>query len=103
MVLSQVLETPADVIDGEILFSQADDLLAPIIFLLQLGGRSFGWGNEELPFGVLPELMTEDQEASGGVAESLGDFVFLMSQCGCQDMYLSTPNVDACLRPKKIG
>jgi hypothetical protein len=53
----------ADIIDGEVLFSQGYDLTPkPIRF--RSGLRSFCRRNEEGPIGLLPKLMTEDTEAS---------------------------------------
>jgi hypothetical protein len=63
----------ADIIDGEILFSQSDDRIpGPIGFGRRLG--SFLGGQEERAPRVLTELMREDPEASGGIGEAAGDF-----------------------------
>jgi len=61
----------ADVVDGEVLLAQGDDLFAEALFL---GGglRSFGRGEEELAFGVLAELVDQDAEAARGVAAAAG-------------------------------
>jgi hypothetical protein len=53
----------ADIIDGEVLLSQGDDLIPkPILF--GSGLRSFKRRHKEGPTGVLTKLMTEDAEAS---------------------------------------
>jgi hypothetical protein len=67
-------EETSDVVDGEILLSQSDNLLTDRVLL----GRSFGprfRGEEELPVKVMAKLVAEDTEASRGVAESLGRLV----------------------------
>ena len=63
-----------DVIDRQVLLAQSNHLVAQRV---TLGGTvwSFGGGQEELALGVGTELMTQDAETAGGVAEAAGDFV----------------------------
>ena len=70
-LLSLLLQGSADVVDGEVLFAQGDDLLAHAI----LGGMGAGCaarGEEEFQLRVLPQLVAEEAETAGGVAEALG-------------------------------
>ena len=62
----------ADVIDGEVLLAQGDD---PIAEWLRLGRglRSLGRGEEEVPPGVLTELVDKNTQAPWGVAEAARD------------------------------
>ena len=59
----------ADVVDGEVLLAQGDDVF-PEGFGLGCGVRSLGRGQEEVAAGILAELMDEDAEAARGVAEA---------------------------------
>jgi hypothetical protein len=59
---------PADVIDGEILFAQGDDLLAPGIAAGILSWRPAG-RKEKVPVGILAKLVTKDTETARGVAK----------------------------------
>ncbi len=61
----------ADVVDGEVLLAQGDDLL-PQPFLLA-GWSALAWGgDEEIAVGLTAELVDEDAEAPGRVAEASG-------------------------------
>jgi hypothetical protein len=72
--LSLLCEETSDVVDGEIMLSQSDNLLTDRVLL----GRFF-WarirGEEELPVIVMAKLVAEDTEASRGIAEALGHLV----------------------------
>ena len=64
-----------DVVDGEVALAQGDDQFADRI----AGGgeaRPGRGGLEEAPLlvGQVAELMTEDAEGAGGIAEAPGDF-----------------------------
>ncbi|MEK7755026.1 MAG: hypothetical protein AAB654_24075, partial [Acidobacteriota bacterium] len=61
----------ADVVDGEVLLAQGDDLISQA---LGLGGgfRSFGRGEEELPLRFLAELVGQNAKASRGVTAAAG-------------------------------
>jgi len=61
----------ADVIDGEVLFTKGDDLLANWIGLRRRL-RPLGRGQEERADRVVAESMDQDPEASWRVAKSLG-------------------------------
>src|SRR5262249_56897030 len=62
---------PADVVDGEVLLAEGDDLL-PQPFLLA-GRPALVWsGDEEVTVGPMSELMDEDAEAPRRVAEASG-------------------------------
>jgi hypothetical protein len=67
--LAEVAQRVADVVDGEVLFAQHDDLPAHRIGLLR-EARPRAWGEEELPLGVLAEGVAEHPKAAGGVAEA---------------------------------
>ena len=57
--------------DGEVLLAQGDDLL-PKPFLLA-GWPALAWGGgEEIAVGLAAELMDEDAETPGRVAEASG-------------------------------
>ena len=64
-----LLQRAADVIDGEVLFPQGNDLLA---YGVALGGRlwPFGWRKKELAVWVLTEAMHQDAKATWGIAET---------------------------------
>src|SRR5262249_54751982 len=62
---------PANVVDGEVLLPQGDDLL-PQAFLLARGSARPRGGGEEVPLGLSAELVDEDAEAAGGVTEASG-------------------------------
>ena len=66
-----LLQGLADIIDGQVLLPQMNDLL--LHDLGRLGPRARRLG-EELPGGVLAELMGQLVQAADGVTESSGDF-----------------------------
>jgi len=71
--LPTLLQDPADIIDGEILFTQGNDLLAKGLgFPRSLG--PFLRGKEEGAIGMLAKLRGEDAKASRGIPEATGDF-----------------------------
>jgi len=59
----------ADVVDGEVLFTEGDDAVAEGIGL-GCGLGSLGRSEEEVPWGTLAELVDEDAEAPRGVTEA---------------------------------
>ena len=59
----------ADVVDGEVLFTEGDDAVAEGIGL-GWGLGSLGRSEEEVPWGTLAELVDEDAEAPRGVTEA---------------------------------
>jgi hypothetical protein len=62
-------QSAADVVDGEVLLPEGDDLFSDAILLGS--GRSFGARREEeLPLGILAELMAQDPEAARSVAKA---------------------------------
>jgi hypothetical protein len=61
----------ADVIDGEILLAQGDNLL-PEALLLGGGVGTFGRREEEGPLRVVAELVGQDAEAAGRIAAATG-------------------------------
>ena len=64
-------QSTADVIDGEVLLSQGEDLLeARRIPLAGMGLPAIV--DEESPLGILAEAVDEDAEATGTVAEAPG-------------------------------
>ncbi len=71
--LPLVSQATADVIDGEVLFSEGDDEFAEGIGL-RCRLRSLGRGQEEGAVGILAELMDQDAKAAGGVTEAAGNF-----------------------------
>ena len=71
--LPLVGQVTADVIDGEVLFSQGDDEFAEGIDL-RCRLRSLGRGQEEGAMGILAELVDQDAKAAGGVTEAAGNF-----------------------------
>jgi len=71
-LLSALLQNPADVIDGQILLSQRDDLVPETVGL----GRSLRpllRGKEEGPIWMLTELVGQDAKASRRISEAAGD------------------------------
>jgi hypothetical protein len=71
-LLSALLQDPADVIDGQILLSQRDDLISETVGLRRSLGALLR-GKEEGPIWMLTELVGQDSEASRGIAEAAGD------------------------------
>ena len=62
-------QVAADVIDGKVLLTQRDDLIAEWIgFGCDLG--TLGRGQEEVASGILAKLMNKNTEASWGVTEA---------------------------------
>jgi hypothetical protein len=70
-LLPLLFQGPADVINGEVLLAQGDDRFPHPVLARTRAGRS-ARGEEEFQLGVLPQLVTEDAETTGGVAEPLG-------------------------------
>ncbi len=66
---SLVGQIAADVVDGEVLFTEGDDAVAEGIGL-GCGLGSLGRSEEEVPWGTLAELVDEDAEAPRGVTEA---------------------------------
>jgi hypothetical protein len=67
-----VFQGAADIVNGEILFPQSDDLIANRLFLLQGFLGYFASSEKEPPVRILPELMTEDPKTPRGVTETSG-------------------------------
>jgi hypothetical protein len=71
--LSTLFQDPADIIDGEILFSQDDDLIPDTVgFRRSL--RPLLREKEELTIWMLAELVGENAEASRGIPEAVRHF-----------------------------
>jgi hypothetical protein len=71
-LLPALFQDPADIIDGEILLSQRDDLLSDTArFRRSL--RSLLRGKKEGASWMLAELMGKDTEAPRGIPEAVGD------------------------------
>ena len=66
-----LLEGLADIIDGLVLLAESNDLLLYGFRRLGPWTRCFG---EELPRGIVAELMCQLMQAAHGIAESCGDF-----------------------------
>jgi hypothetical protein len=73
-LVPRVLKDLVDVVDGQVLLAQSDDLLSEAIFLGSRAGPLLG-GEEKGSARVLAELVAENAEASWGVAEALSDEV----------------------------
>jgi len=71
--LPALFQDPADIIDGEILLSQRDDLV-PETVGLRRDLRPLLRGKEKGAIWILAELMGENTEASRGIPEAAGDF-----------------------------
>jgi hypothetical protein len=71
--LSALFQDPADIIDGEILLSQRNNLV-PETVGLRRGLRPLLRGKEERTIWILAELVGQDAEASWGIPESASDF-----------------------------
>ncbi len=69
-----LLQEPADVVDGEVLFAGGDNLEAPGV---GFGGalRPFGRRQEEGAVRVLAELAGQDAETARGIAEAAGSLL----------------------------
>ena len=87
---------PADVVDGEVLLAQGDHAVAA-------GGPSWAavWGplaggEEEGPLGVLAELVDQDAEAAGRVAEARGGLGGgkSLDEVGAEGLVLAVGGVD---------
>jgi hypothetical protein len=72
-LLPTLFQDPADIIDGQILLSQCDDLV-PNTVGFRRSLRPLLRGEEEGTIGMLTELMGQDTKASRGIPEALGDF-----------------------------
>jgi hypothetical protein len=71
--LPTLFQDPADVIDGEILLSQCDDLIPDTVgFRGSLGPLLRG--KEEGTIWILTELVGQDAQAPRGIPEATGDF-----------------------------
>ena len=66
-------ECATDVVDGEVLLPQRDDLLPQSILLARRSTDTCG-GDEEVTFGLIAELMHQHAKAAGRVTESSGHF-----------------------------
>ena len=64
-------EGAADVVDGEVLLPQGDDLFPQPLLLAGRSALACG-RDEEVAFGLIAELMDEDAKAPRGVAEASG-------------------------------
>src|SRR5262249_44196846 len=69
--LAVVGQSPADVVDREVLLPQRDDLLAEPRLLTGRAALACR-GGEEIPFGPVAELVDEDAEAPRGIPEPGG-------------------------------
>jgi len=72
-LLPALFQDPADIIDGEILLSQCDDLVPETVRFRRSLGSLLG-GKEEGAIGILAEFMGEDPEAPRRISEAVGDF-----------------------------
>jgi hypothetical protein len=70
--LPALFQDPADIINGEILLSQRDNLV-PEKVGLRRGLRPLLRGKEEGAIWILTELVSQDAEASRGIPEAAGD------------------------------
>ena len=72
--MTLLLQEPADVVNGEVLFAGLDNLEAPGV---GFGGalRSFGRRQKERAIGVLAELAGQDAETARRIAEAAGGFL----------------------------
>jgi hypothetical protein len=71
--LPALFQDPADIIDGEILLSQRDNLV-PETVGFRRGLRSLLRGKKEGAIWILAELVGQDAEASRGIPEAASDF-----------------------------
>jgi hypothetical protein len=71
-VLASLVQGAADVVNGEVLFAQGDDLGAKLVSLGRDVGP-FGRGQEEGAIGILPELVDQSPKTADGIAEAVGD------------------------------
>jgi hypothetical protein len=69
--MSLLGERPADVLDGEVLFAEGDDML-PEVFVGAVGLLLACGRQEERACGVVAELVDEASEAAWGVAQACG-------------------------------
>jgi hypothetical protein len=72
-LLPALFQDPTDIIDGQILLSQRDDLV-PDTVRFRRNLRSFLRGKEEGAIGMLTKLMGQDTEASRRIPEPACDF-----------------------------
>jgi len=70
-VVALVVAGTTDIVDGEVLLAQSDNLLAEA-FAFGRNGGSLGRREEESPLRILTELMDQDAETARGVAEASG-------------------------------
>jgi hypothetical protein len=71
--LPALFQDPTDIIDGEILLSQRDNLV-PETVGFRRGMRSLLRGKKEWPIWTLAELVGQDAEASRRIPEAASDF-----------------------------
>jgi hypothetical protein len=72
-LIPALFQDPADIIDGQILLSQCDDLVPDTVgFRRSL--RPLLWGKKEGAIWMLAELMGKDTKASRRIPEATGDF-----------------------------
>jgi len=72
--VSLSLESLTDIVDGEVLLPQSNNLVTDGITFWSVV-RSFARLDEEGALGVLAELVAEHAETPGGTAKALGDLV----------------------------
>jgi hypothetical protein len=68
-----ILQDLADVIDGEVLFAKANDLVTEVV-LLAGTLRAFGGRHKETPMGILAKLVAQDAKTTGSVAKPSSRF-----------------------------
>lgn len=70
--LAGLVQGPADVIDGEVLLAQGNDLLTVLVFL-GCRVRAFGGIQEKGAIGFAAELVDQGAKTGGGITEACGD------------------------------
>ena len=71
-VMPSLWKGAADVVDGEVLLAEGDDMVVDGI-RLGSGVWPLGGGKEEETLGILAEVVDQDAKASWGVAVAFGD------------------------------
>lgn len=93
-VVALVLEPALNVVDGEVLFTRPDDVLADRI---GFGGRlgASGRAQEEGLGGMLAEVVNQDAETPRGIAEAPGDFLGgeLLDEVGAEGFVLTVGGI----------
>ncbi len=99
-----LVESPADVVDGVILFAQLDDQLASGR-LLWLSLRAAARADEELRIGIPAEMVAENMEGTWRVTEETSHFLgrLALQEISTEGLVLTLPGMAGLLEEAANG